>query len=603
MPLLSNEAGVSHTIPLSGSALDGSGLPAPLKIGVSSAASPEGTGDWRADELHNFVLCIIEREVSNGQKADDIVAFLTKHELPHDLAVNKVRSEVLRVKEAGKLFIMDKFLRTISKPSHSPTVADPDFGSDRASSYHPQFSQPYSQEARNIPFNDAQPSTDIRPSPLAPSTFEQPEDKRPTKLDEEEQVGCADSKESSLKVSSPEDELDSVSSETEETPFVPPPGSKAHGIVEKLQAYFGKLIDSQLGVVKNAGSPTSHGTGSSNPPAPCQSYGGEGNQSSRNKRSRWDENGNDDDSKAPDDQREDGNQRRKRQRAENSSKKRIACPFLKRFPAQFSTWRTCGGPGFDGMHRMKEHLKRRHFRENCCGRCGQQFQSSRLLQAHTRADVPCALVEISTESGFMSQIQWDEISGKRAASNANILERWREIYLIIFPDMDQDIIPGPYFDLFDTEIELQRHIDPNEYDIYLKQNLPGRIIVRLNEEFHFMAERAKQRMLEIIQQESSEVLKSYLLAKGIETHHPQSETQSRIEVAPSLADNNLGLFDTSMTHSPQGSTYMQHTQLGPFSSLLQSDMLADFSWLDDKDPADSAYGSNMMGVNSSVGDN
>ncbi|KAI1318472.1 hypothetical protein F5Y16DRAFT_406307 [Xylariaceae sp. FL0255] len=597
MSSLSNEVGISQTPDFSGSASYGSTLPVPLKIGVSSVASSERTEDWRVDELHDFVLCIIERNVSSGQKADEIMILLTKHELPQDLEVNEVRREVLRI-------------------------------------------TPFSHEERTLPFNHAQPSAERRPSNVAPGTFEpqdfshshlqsqspalpettyasmnqhlgtefyrfeQLKDTRPTEPGEQKQVTCADLQNLSSKVSSAESELDSVSSETEDAPFLPLPGSKANGIVEKLQAYFGKLIDSQFGIIQHISGQKCHGTGSSNTPAPCQPYVGDGNQSLSSKRGRRSEYGGNDGSEAPGDQDGDQNQRGKRRKVEDSSKKRIACPFVKRYPAQFSTWRTCGGPGFDGINRMREHLKRRHFKEHCCGRCGQQFKGSRLLQAHPRADIPCALVEISPESGFMSQIQWDEISGKRAPSNASLLERWREIYLALFPDIEVDATPGPYFDLFDIKSDLQSHIDPNEYNRYLKQNLPGRIIVRLNEEFHFMAERAKQRLLEIIQQESSEILKNYLLSKGIETHHPQSQPASPNVDTSTFADNSFHHFDPQMAHLPQSYTGIQPTPLGPLSSLLQTDMFADLSWLDDdKDPAESAYGSNMMGVNSSVGDN
>jgi hypothetical protein len=53
------------------------------------------------------------------------------------------------------------------------------------------------------------------------------------------------------------------------------------------------------------------------------------------------------------DESDDEASRSKRVKIDGSENTKISCPFMKRNPLEFSTWRTCIGPGFDGMHRVK----------------------------------------------------------------------------------------------------------------------------------------------------------------------------------------------------------------------------------------------------------
>ncbi|KAF3806805.1 hypothetical protein GCG54_00007054 [Colletotrichum gloeosporioides] len=64
--------------------------------------------------------------------------------------------------------------------------------------------------------------------------------------------------------------------------------------------------------------------------------------------------------------------------------------------------------------------------------------------------------------GFMTQIQSEEISKKRQAHTVPLLQRWKEIYLILFPDADEDTIPGPYFEATEISDGLSNIFDPQE---------------------------------------------------------------------------------------------------------------------------------------------
>lgn len=177
------------------------------------------------------------------------------------------------------------------------------------------------------------------------------------------------------------------------------------------------------------------------------------------KRSRQ-SNGEDEDSdRAPNDKTPES----KRRKIAEAGKPKIACPFMKHSPTEFSDvskWRTCIGPGFDGMNRMKyvrwtrcfdrtsliqadvrEHLKRRHFKDCTCQRCGVQFSSNDTLQDHLRALEPCKLAHAQHEKGLLTSVQWAHIQAKRG--RRSLEERWKEIYLIIFPKAQGESIPSP----------------------------------------------------------------------------------------------------------------------------------------------------------------
>lgn len=70
-------------------------------------------------------------------------------------------------------------------------------------------------------------------------------------------------------------------------------------------------------------------------------------------------------------------------------------------------------------------------------------------------------------------------------------------------------------DVAETSRQLNRLIDCDEYEMYLRQNLPRRIATMLNREFQIMAEQARQRLVEIVQEQSLETLANFLREKGL----------------------------------------------------------------------------------------
>ncbi|KAK0634327.1 hypothetical protein B0T17DRAFT_2464 [Bombardia bombarda] len=120
-------------------------------------------------------------------------------------------------------------------------------------------------------------------------------------------------------------------------------------------------------------------------------------------------------------------------------RRRFACPFSKHDPARYKSVKTCCGPGWTDVHRVKEHIYRRHTLKNVCPRCLDRFDSNDDLKRHQRAETPCRLEKVNVPEAINDE---QEITlRQRAKANCSDEEKWREMYRVIFPsesDKDDD---------------------------------------------------------------------------------------------------------------------------------------------------------------------
>lgn len=70
-------------------------------------------------------------------------------------------------------------------------------------------------------------------------------------------------------------------------------------------------------------------------------------------------------------------------------------------------------------------------------------------------------------------------------------------------------------------------INCDEYESYLKEQLPRKVLIQLNKEFQIMAEHAKQRLVEIVREESVATLAGFLREKGFSSENPSLEPELR----------------------------------------------------------------------------
>lgn len=148
--------------------------------------------------------------------------------------------------------------------------------------------------------------------------------------------------------------------------------------------------------------------------------------------------------------------------------RKFACPFCQHNPAKYRTVKTCCGPGWDSVHRVKcvlshpllslptynyvnpaltfipthrEHIYRRHSLKNTCPRCYEQFKTDEDLKSHQRAETPCRL-----RKDNVPEVITDEQDKKlhaRAKAGLSEEDKWNDMYRIIFPGPAGSRIPSP----------------------------------------------------------------------------------------------------------------------------------------------------------------
>ncbi|KAH8901149.1 TPR-like protein [Thozetella sp. PMI_491] len=126
---------------------------------------------------------------------------------------------------------------------------------------------------------------------------------------------------------------------------------------------------------------------------------------------------------------------------------KLACPYFKYNPAKYKTWGHCPGPGWSDIHRVKEHLYRRHRQpRHRCGRCWQPFEDEQACLDHQRASNPCPLREIEPIEGFDASQERQLKSRKRTQPDSSEAQKWRAIFSILFPHVLENEIPSPYYE-------------------------------------------------------------------------------------------------------------------------------------------------------------
>jgi hypothetical protein len=151
-----------------------------------------------------------------------------------------------------------------------------------------------------------------------------------------------------------------------------------------------------------------------------------------------------DDRLSPNDNEEEGpNKRRRGSLATTEGSEagpRFACPFYKHKPHRYRTRRTCPGPGWTTVHRMKEHLYRAHAQSIYCPRCYSMFDADTDLSTHLRSQ-DCQLSAPQPVEG----IERETLKVLRKRSPALRLEedKWRDVYRLLFPNVDETDIPSP----------------------------------------------------------------------------------------------------------------------------------------------------------------
>jgi len=106
----------------------------------------------------------------------------------------------------------------------------------------------------------------------------------------------------------------------------------------------------------------------------------------------------------------------------------LACPFYKREPLKYPA---CSKSFWQKVHRVKEHIYRKHMEPRRCPRCQQTFETDDGIADHLRSDIPCSK-EPEVEWPGITLAQRVKLSA-RPPRNESREDQWFRMWDIIFP--------------------------------------------------------------------------------------------------------------------------------------------------------------------------
>lgn len=202
----------------------------------------------------------------------------------------------------------------------------------------------------------------------------------------------------------------------------------------------------------------------------------------------------------------------KKVKSEETEVRRLACPFFKRNPHRYKDQGKCVGPGWLTVHRLKEHLYRRHMLPIHCYRCREVFPSDRLLQLHSRSEARCAVRDGATPGAQELEgidAAQERLLRSRRRTDKSEEDKWRDVFRICFPADAPDSVPTPWFELPPACGGAGPAASPDaaesdiaRYEEFLRRELPrrvrGELEVRIEAELSPVEESLKRQLVDIV---------------------------------------------------------------------------------------------------------
>ncbi|KAK1834629.1 hypothetical protein QBC39DRAFT_343568 [Podospora conica] len=138
---------------------------------------------------------------------------------------------------------------------------------------------------------------------------------------------------------------------------------------------------------------------------------------------------------------------------------RLACPFYRHDPAKYGSSRSCLGPGWQTVHRVKEHIYRRHAMPIHCNRCRAIFETDQCLSDHMRVLSKSDICELNANA-LLDGFTPDQGKAMRCRKTGRGLaeeQKWCDLYVLLFPDCDPGNLPEPYHTNDEPAQELLRY--------------------------------------------------------------------------------------------------------------------------------------------------
>ncbi|KAI8723121.1 hypothetical protein NCS52_00167200 [Fusarium sp. LHS14.1] len=209
----------------------------------------------------------------------------------------------------------------------------------------------------------------------------------------------------------------------------------------------------------------------------------------------------------------------------------LACPFVKGYPNK--KWPCCEKKGWPSVHRIKEHIYRRHKVPVHCDRCFSTFTTEKLLKDHRREAVPCKVNEPCEMIGIDAEVK-ERLKCRKGIKNATEEVKWEHMYKILFPEHEK--IPSPYCDLQTLEASLSPEVRA-QYRSFIRREIPDRVIREVSDrlrnmpEFQFNPHIPERRLFEMISTSVWNAFDTVMPSMTSQTGLPTSQSTPDIDAA------------------------------------------------------------------------
>ncbi|PNP83233.1 hypothetical protein FNYG_03555 [Fusarium nygamai] len=192
----------------------------------------------------------------------------------------------------------------------------------------------------------------------------------------------------------------------------------------------------------------------------------------------------------------------------DDSRPRFACPYHQKDPKRFGTERTCCGPGWLEIGRVKEHLERRHsLSSHQCNRCLLRFDNEKDLKDHQRMKTPCLVKETSSlQRNLLDGYDEEQAKKLKTRVRMNPVEKWREWYCALFDvKPDSPDIPSPYYDpslsaTRATAVKVENPEEWRDYWIKAKPAIQHQVAMVVEDAFNDWEPQMKVTVMERLQE-------------------------------------------------------------------------------------------------------
>ncbi|KAG8676408.1 hypothetical protein FPOAC1_002411 [Fusarium poae] len=278
----------------------------------------------------------------------------------------------------------------------------------------------------------------------------------------------------------------------------------------------------------------------------------------------------------------------KRRRLENDkTNPRFACPFFKHSPTKFIGERSCCGPGWINVQRVKEHIFRKHAApEFQCSRCFTDFERHSDLDEHQRSTVACEVRDrpsapLHVDKGTMQLLK----QRKKSTGPVTESDKWYTMYEIIFPH--ETHVPSPYYELEEKVLTSPSEATVEEmFQKNLKETLPVEALtdMRLMNLIMPGVMSAFNRTLSALNDQKTTVL-PVDIQQTITTSTsswPEDTRRYAVERSPSQADITVKDEPTNMciplSHFDSANQFQMHTSSLGLDSMQSEANTSDTSW-------------------------